>query len=34
MSQYSRVDRHREVARDLLARGRAYNCYLTPDELG
>ena len=33
ISQYSRVTRHQEVARDLLARGRAYNCYLTPGEL-
>jgi glutamyl-tRNA synthetase len=33
LSQFARVDRHREVALDLLAAGRAYNCYLTPDEL-
>ncbi|MFN3744950.1 MAG: glutamate--tRNA ligase [Hyphomicrobiaceae bacterium] len=33
ISQFARVDRHREVALDLLASGRAYNCYLTPDEL-
>jgi glutamyl-tRNA synthetase len=31
--QFARVDRHREVALGLLAAGRAYNCYLTPDEL-
>ena len=31
--QFARVDRHREVALDLLASGRAYNCYLTADEL-
>lgn len=33
LSQFSRVARHQEVARDLLAKGKAYNCYLTPDEL-
>ena len=33
ISQFARVARHQEVARDLLATGRAYNCYLTPDEL-
>jgi len=33
VSQYSRFVRHQEVARDLLAGGRAYNCYLTPEEL-
>jgi glutamyl-tRNA synthetase len=33
ISQYSRLERHQEVARDLLAKGRAYNCYLTPEEL-
>jgi glutamyl-tRNA synthetase len=31
--QFARVDRHREVALGLLAVGRAYNCYLTADEL-
>ncbi len=31
--QFARVERHREVALELLATGRAYNCYLTPDEL-
>jgi glutamyl-tRNA synthetase len=31
--QFARADRHREVARRLLAEGKAYNCYLTPDEL-
>ena len=31
--QYARADRHREVARQLLAEGRAYKCYLSPDEL-
>ncbi len=31
--QFSRADRHREVAQQLLANGKAYNCYLTPAEL-
>ena len=31
--QLARADRHREVARQLLAEGKAYNCYLTSDEL-
>ena len=31
--QFSRADRHGEVARDLLAAGKAYHCYCTPDEL-
>lgn len=31
--QFSRADRHAEVARDLLDRGDAYHCYLTQDEL-
>lgn len=31
--QYARADRHREVARRLLEEGKAYNCYLTTDEL-
>jgi glutamyl-tRNA synthetase len=33
LSQFSRAARHQEVARHLLAAGKAYNCYLTPDEL-
>jgi len=33
ISQFSRVDRHREVANELLARGMAYKCYSTPEEL-
>ncbi len=33
VSQYSRQARHAEVARELLAAGKAYRCYLTPDEL-
>lgn len=31
--QYSRVARHREAVEDLLARGKAYRCYATPQEL-
>ena len=31
--QYSRVERHREVARQLLASGMAYRCYATQQEL-
>jgi glutamyl-tRNA synthetase len=31
--QFARAARHAEVARDLLARGRAYYCYCTPAEL-
>jgi glutamyl-tRNA synthetase len=31
--QYSRAERHREVAKSLLAAGRAYQCYATPAEL-
>lgn len=31
--QFSRAARHREVAEQLLASGRAYRCYATPDEL-
>lgn len=31
--QFARADRHREVARDLLAKGKAYNCYASQDEL-
>ncbi len=33
VSQFSRADRHREVAEALLASGNAYKCYLTPQEL-
>lgn len=33
VSQFSRADRHREVAEALLASGHAYKCYLTPQEL-
>lgn len=31
--QFARAARHAEVARDLLAKGRAYYCYCTPEEL-
>ena len=30
---FARADRHREIARDLLARNIAYRCYATPQEL-
>ena len=33
VSQYAQAKRHREVAEELLARGHAYRCYLTPEEL-
>ncbi len=33
LSQFARKDRHAEVARDMLARGAAYRCYSTPDEI-
>ena len=31
--QFSRAARHREVAEQLLAAGRAYRCYASPEEL-
>jgi glutamyl-tRNA synthetase len=31
--QFARAARHAEVARDLVAQGRAYHCYATPEEL-
>ena len=31
--QFARADRHREVVDQLLAKGRAYRCYMTADEL-
>src|ERR687894_1262081 len=31
--QFSRAERHREVVESLLASGRAYRCYATPQEL-
>lgn len=33
ISQFSRVDRHREVVDELLAKGMAYRCYASPEEL-
>lgn len=33
ISQYGRVDRHREVAEELVRMGKAYYAYETPDEL-
>lgn len=33
VSQYSRADRHRAVAQELLAKGAAYHCYLSAEEL-
>lgn len=31
--QFARAERHREVADEMLARGTAFRCYLTPEEL-
>ncbi|MCH9765020.1 MAG: glutamate--tRNA ligase [Alphaproteobacteria bacterium] len=33
VSQFARAERHAEVAHELLTKGQAYRCYLTPDEL-
>ncbi|MFO1120951.1 MAG: glutamate--tRNA ligase [Hyphomicrobiales bacterium] len=33
VSQYGRAERHREIANQLLAQGKAYRCYCTPQEL-
>ncbi len=33
VSQFDRADRHRDVAHDLVKRGKAYHCYCTPEEL-
>ncbi len=33
LSQFSRRERHAEVAQALLAKGHAYRCYCTPEEL-
>ncbi len=33
VSQFSRRDRHIEIANQLLTEAKAYRCYLTPDEL-
>ena len=33
ISQFERIDRHAEVARQLLAEGKAYKCFSTPEEI-
>lgn len=33
VSQWSRIDRHREAAETLLATGAAFRCYATPEEI-
>ncbi|MCB1379542.1 MAG: glutamate--tRNA ligase [Alphaproteobacteria bacterium] len=33
VSQYGRAERHREIAHLLLAQGKAYRCYCTPQDL-
>ncbi len=33
ISQYSRVQRHQDIALELLKRGKAYYCYCSPEEL-
>jgi len=33
LSQFSRADRHREVAGEMLAAGQAYKCFATPEEI-
>lgn len=33
VSQFDRRDRHAEVAREMLARGTAYKCFSTPEEI-
>ncbi|MDA4847745.1 glutamate--tRNA ligase [Hoeflea poritis] len=33
ISQYERVERHREIAQQLLDAGKAYKCFATPQEL-
>src|SRR5262245_52783476 len=33
LSQFARASRHAKVAEELLAKGKAYRCYLTPKEL-
>ncbi len=33
VSQYGRVERHREIAEQLLAQGKAYRCYCSPADL-
>ncbi|MBO6726193.1 MAG: glutamate--tRNA ligase [Rhizobiaceae bacterium] len=33
ISQYARAERHREIARELVAQGKAYHCYASQEEL-
>jgi glutamyl-tRNA synthetase len=33
VSQHGRIDRHKDIAHELLKRGKAYYCYCTPEEL-
>ncbi|MEP6356970.1 MAG: glutamate--tRNA ligase [Hyphomicrobiales bacterium] len=33
LSQFARIDRHKQVAEELVAKGRAYHCYASPEEL-
>lgn len=33
LSQFARVDRHKQVAEELVAKGRAYHCYASSEEL-
>ena len=33
VSQYARAERHREIAAELVARGKAYYCYASQEEL-
>ena len=33
VSQFSRVERHREVAEELVAKGEAYHCYASAEEV-
>ncbi|WP_210527708.1 glutamate--tRNA ligase [Rubellimicrobium arenae] len=33
ISQFARAGRHAEVAREMLARGQAYKCFATPEEI-
>ncbi|MFV0383446.1 glutamate--tRNA ligase [Paracoccus sp. (in: a-proteobacteria)] len=33
VSQFARKDRHAEIAREMLARGAAYRCFSTPEEI-
>ncbi|EKF19523.1 glutamate--tRNA ligase [Nitratireductor pacificus] len=33
VSQFARAARHREIAEELVARGEAYHCYCSPEEL-